>query len=65
MRTRTPFIETFKKLQEEKNDPARLGTVGNLHHTPKPDLAPKSMSQSFQKVVSRTSIRARDHGGRS
>jgi hypothetical protein len=45
MRTRTPFIEAFRKQQENK--PAPPTSTENVHR----DLSPKSMSDSFTRVV--------------
>jgi len=45
MRTRTPFIEAFKKQQENKL--AKPVSTEKVER----DLSPKSMSDSFHKVV--------------
>jgi len=49
MRTRTPFIEAFRKQQEEKknseNVPVSLEQVQR-------DLTPKTMADSYHRVVS-------------
>jgi len=45
MRTRTPFIEAFRKQQENKL--AKPISTDNVER----DLSPKSMSDSFHKVV--------------
>jgi len=49
MRTRTPFIEAFNKQQENKL--AKPVSTEDVER----DLSPKSMSDSFHKVVSFTS----------
>jgi acyl-coenzyme A thioesterase 9 len=46
MRTRTPFIEAFKKQQAgEKSPPVSAEKVER-------DLSPKTMSESYHSVVS-------------
>lgn len=52
MRTRTPFIEAFRKEQERKSN----ADSASLAHASRPDsapnLLPKSMSDSYHRVVS-------------
>jgi acyl-coenzyme A thioesterase 9 len=54
MRTRTPFIEAFRKQQEERNGAANAATGGIKTSRPevKLDLSPKTMSESYHRVVS-------------
>lgn len=49
MRTRTPFIEAFRKQQEGEQSAAISSPVGEKAPI---DTTPKRMSDSFHKVVS-------------
>jgi acyl-coenzyme A thioesterase 9 len=51
MRTRTPFIEAFRKQQEEK-DHASPKSSAAPEAGLKLDLSPKTMSDSYHRVVS-------------
>lgn len=51
MRTRTPFIEAFRKQQEGGQSAAVAAPVGEKVPI---DTTPKRMSESFHKVVSIT-----------
>ena len=50
MRTRTPFIEALRK-QQEGVDPSGPSVIAATR-TEKPDTSPKSMSESYHRVVS-------------
>jgi acyl-coenzyme A thioesterase 9 len=47
MRTRVPFIEAFKKQQNETNE-SRLEATAKVER----DLSPKTMSDSYTRIVS-------------
>jgi hypothetical protein len=53
MRTRTPFIEAFRKQQEDDQSTPLSSTVGEKAPI---DTTPKRMSESFHKVVSNYGI---------
>jgi hypothetical protein len=52
MRTRTPFIEAFRKEQESKSNAHSASSAHILRSEPAPSLSPKSMSDSYHRVVS-------------
>src|ERR1039457_6187499 len=47
MRTRTPFIEAFRKQQDEKNKKVHV-PAEQMHR----DLMPRTMADSYHRVVS-------------
>lgn len=51
MRTRTPFIEAFKRQQEQKNSSVAAKVIPSKPKVTT-DLSPKSMSESYHRVVS-------------
>lgn len=53
MRTRTPFIEAFRKQQE-----GLTSSPQSSEGTAKLDVSPKTMSDSYHRVVSQTSRQA-------
>jgi len=54
MRTRTPFIDAFRKQQQEKNTSPNLSSSSSAKPTPTPDLSPKTMTDSYHRVVGGT-----------
>lgn len=57
MRTRTPFIEAFRKQQEPQGQKdAALASSEKVER----DLSPKSMSESYHKVVSEMIVKMQD-----
>lgn len=59
MRTRTPFVDAFRKQQQEQQD-------GVVSTTPKPaarpDVTPKRMKDSYHSVVSHVLLNALKDG---
>lgn len=52
MRTRTPFIEAFRRQQAEINGVSKtLKSSTPEVAVPKPDLSPRTMSDSYYRVV--------------
>jgi hypothetical protein len=52
MRTRTPFIEAFRKEQERKSDVDASAPAYGPTPDKAPSLSPKSMSDSYHRVAS-------------
>lgn len=52
MRTQTPFIEAFKKKREQEGSISAASLLPASERQPQPELLPKTMSESFHKVVS-------------
>jgi hypothetical protein len=52
MRTRMPFIEALKRQQEESNGGTAVSEVKVAEPEAKVDLSPKTMSESYHRVVS-------------
>jgi len=51
MRTRTPFIEALRKEQERKSSAQSASPAHESRPEPAPSLLPKSMSDSYHRVV--------------
>lgn len=51
MRTRTPFIEAFKRLKESESEAAGPSPIDAVDPARKADLIPKTMSDSYYRVV--------------
>jgi hypothetical protein len=58
MRTRTPFIEAFRKQQNGTGNSKPVST-----ETVERDLSPKTMSDSYTSVVSHVTLSSRRVGG--
>jgi acyl-coenzyme A thioesterase 9 len=55
MRTRTPFIEALRKEQERQINAQSASPAHESRLEPSPSLLPRSMSDSYHRVVSHVS----------